>query len=48
MWSKVILFIKERGEGTAWDLEYGKLVLIGLCMYIAVMVSGCHAVGVVV
>ena len=23
------------GEGTKWDLDYGKLVIIGLCIYIA-------------
>jgi hypothetical protein len=31
-------FFKERGEGTAWDLDYGKLIIIGLCIYIAVNV----------
>lgn len=45
MWARVITFIKDRGEGTAWDLDYGKLVLIGLCIYIAFMVSGCYTVG---
>ena len=29
-------FFKERGLGTAWDLDYGKLIIIGLCIYIAV------------
>lgn len=47
MWGRIISFINDRGEGTAWDLDYGKLVLIGLCIYIAFMVSGCHTVGVV-
>jgi hypothetical protein len=23
------------GEGTNWDLDYGKLIIIGLCIYIA-------------
>ena len=27
------------GEGTKWDLDYGKLVILGLCIYIAVQVS---------
>ena len=27
------------GEGTKFDLDYGKLVILGLCMYIAVQVS---------
>tara|TARA_R110000824_G_scaffold394601_1_gene594554 strand:+ start:1001 stop:1156 length:156 start_codon:yes stop_codon:yes gene_type:complete len=27
------------GEGTAFDLDYGKIVLIVLCLYIAVQVS---------
>tara|TARA_B100001093_G_C26541437_1_gene890463 strand:- start:352 stop:471 length:120 start_codon:yes stop_codon:yes gene_type:complete len=27
------------GEGTAADLDYGKLIIIGLCVYIAVQVS---------
>ena len=31
-------FFKERGEGTAWDLDYGKLIIIGLCIYIAVSI----------
>ena len=36
MWGRVISFFKERGEGTAWDLDYGKLIIIALCIYIAV------------
>ena len=36
---------KTYGEGTQFDLDYGKLVILGLCIYIAVMVSGCHTVG---
>ena len=27
------------GEGTKTDLDYGKLVILGLCIYIAVQVS---------
>ena len=27
------------GEGTKVDLDYGKLLIIGLCIYIAVQVS---------
>ena len=38
MWGRVISFFKERGEGTAWDLDYGKLIIIALCIYIAVNV----------
>jgi len=45
MWGRIITFFSERGEGTAWDLDYGKLIIIGLCLYIAVMVSGCHTIG---
>ena len=45
MWGRIVSFFNERGEGTAWDLDYGKLVIIGLCIYIAVMVSGCHSIG---
>ena len=30
---------KSYGEGTKWDLDYGKLVILGLCIYIAVQVS---------
>ncbi len=28
-------FEKRFGEGTAWDLDYGKLLMIGLLVYIA-------------
>jgi|TARA_R100001594_G_scaffold79949_1_gene114500 hypothetical protein len=38
-------FEKNFGEGTAFDLDYGKLFIIGLCIYIAVMVSGCMYTG---
>ena len=32
-------FRKKFGEGTDFDLDYGKLFIIGLCIYIAVQVS---------
>ena len=32
-------FEKKFGEGTAFDLDYGKLLIISLCVYIAVQVS---------
>ena len=35
MWEKIKTFFKERGEGTAWDLDYDKLIIIALCIYIA-------------
>ena len=38
-------FEKNFGEGTAFDLDYGKVLIIGLCIYIAVMVSGCMYTG---
>ena len=38
MWGRVMNFFSKRGEGTAWDLDYGKLIIIGLCIYIAVNV----------
>ena len=30
---------KSYREGTKFDLDYGKLVIIGLCIYIAIQVS---------
>ena len=30
---------KSYGEGTKFDLDYGKLVILGLCIYIAIKVS---------
>ena len=30
---------KSYGEGTKFDLDYGKLVIIGLCIYFAIQVS---------
>ena len=35
MWGRIATFFKERGEGTACDLDYGKLIIIALCIYIA-------------
>jgi hypothetical protein len=32
-------FEEKFGEGTAFDLDYGKLIIIALCIYIAVKVS---------
>ena len=32
-------FSEKFGEGTAWDLDWGKLVILGLCVYIAIQVS---------
>ena len=32
-------FERNFGEGTAFDLDYGKLLIIALCIYIAVKVS---------
>ena len=32
-------FEKNFGEGTAFDLDYGKLVIIGLLLYVACQVS---------
>ena len=32
-------FEEKYGEGTAFDLDYGKLLIIALCVYIAVQVS---------
>ena len=32
-------FERNFGEGTAFDLDYGKLLIIALCIYIALQVS---------
>ena len=32
-------FEEKFGEGTAFDLDYGKLLIIAFCVYIAVQVS---------
>ena len=42
MWHRIIdLGNLERkyGEGTRWDLDYGKLAILFLCIYIAIKVS---------
>ena len=36
---KLSEFRKKFGEGTDFDLDYGKLFIIGLCVYIAFQVS---------
>ena len=36
---RVHAFEERFGEGTAFDLDYGKLLIIALCIYIAVQVS---------
>lgn len=33
------VFEERFGEGTAFDLDYGKILIIALCVYIAVQVS---------
>ena len=38
---KVRDILDKYGEGTKWDLDYGKLVILGLCIYIAIKVSLC-------
>lgn len=44
MWHRITDFFhveyhKKYGEGTKFDLDYGKLLIIGLCIYIAIQVS---------
>ncbi len=42
MWHRIIDFgnlERKYGEGTKFDLDYGKLLIIFLCIYIAVKVS---------
>jgi len=39
MWGRIMNFFADKGEGTKWDLDYGKLIIIGLCIYIAIKVS---------
>ena len=36
---KVDKFIHYFGEGTVWDLDYGKLLILFICIYIAIQVS---------
>lgn len=43
MWHRIHDFMekdfhKKYGEGTKYDLDYGKLLIIGLCIYIAFQV----------
>ena len=40
-WEKIKFDVwnKRFGEGTKFDLDYGKLLIIFLCVYIAVKVS---------
>ena len=36
MWHRIVDFFNiNYGEGTKFDLDYGKLLIIGLCIYIA-------------
>ena len=43
MWGRLMQYMADAqekyGEGTKTDLDYGKLVILGLCIYIAVQVS---------
>ena len=43
MWDRIMKHISDMqqkyGEGTKTDLDYGKLVILFLCIYIAVQVS---------
>ena len=32
-------FRKKYGEGTDFDLDWGKLIILALCVYIAIQVS---------
>ena len=32
-------FRKKYGEGTEFDLDYGKLLILALCIYIAIQVT---------
>ena len=36
---KLSVFRKKFGEGTDFDLDWGKLMILGLCIYIAIKVS---------
>jgi hypothetical protein len=43
MWHRITEFMEKDfnnkyGEGTKYDLDYGKLLIIGLCIYIALKV----------
>ena len=42
MWHRIIdlgNLESKYGEGTKWDLDYGKLAILFLCIYIAIKVS---------
>lgn len=43
MWGRLMEHMshmqQKYGEGTKVDLDYGKLVILGLCIYIAIKVS---------
>ena len=39
MKSKADKFIHYFGEGTVWDLDYGKLLILFICIYIAIQVA---------
>ena len=44
MWHRITDFFnveyhKKYGEGTKFDLDYGKLLIIALCVYIEIKVS---------
>ena len=37
MWHRIVAHFEEKyGENTKYDLDYGKLLIIALCIYIAV------------
>ena len=36
---KVRNILDKYGEGTKWDLDYGKLIIVFLCIYIAIKVT---------
>lgn len=38
---KLSEFRKKYGEGTDFDLDWGKLAILALCIYIAIQVSLC-------
>ena len=39
---KLSEFKKKFGEGTDFDLDWGKLVILGLCIYIAVLAAAAY------
>ena len=39
MWHRIVTHFEEKnGESTKFDLDYGKLLIIALCIYIALEV----------